>query len=66
MSYCEDYPCCGHVAGDCPSYTKSGRLKCTCGRVLPKGWRYSICRSCLRPSKHYAFDGTGQDYEAGF
>lgn len=58
---CEDYPCCGHAPGDCPEYDKNGRLKCTCGKVLPKGYRYSICRGCLDRLRR-----NEDEYEGGY
>ena len=63
MVRCEDWPCCGHAEGDCPQYTKSGRLRCTCGRPLPKNSRYSICRQCLqRLARRDSYDDpAGQD-----
>jgi len=55
---CEDYPCCGHEAGDCPRITKSGRevYRCVggCGKELPKGSRSSICAKCqTRRARHF-------------
>jgi len=47
---CEDFPCCGHEAGCCPSYDEAGRqtdMVCTCGARLPINNRYSICDTCL-------------------
>lgn len=47
MPRCEDYPCCGHEAGDCPD--SEGRMKCVeCGGKLPKNSPSSICPTCLR------------------
>lgn len=47
MARCEDYPCCGHEAGDCPD--ASGRMRCVeCGKRLPKNASSSICPKCLR------------------
>ena len=47
MARCEDYPCCGHEAGDCPD--ASGRMKCIeCGKRLSKNAHSSICTKCLR------------------
>lgn len=44
---CEDYPCCGHEAGDCPD--SSGRMKCVeCGKRLAKTATSSICPKCQR------------------
>jgi len=42
---CEDYPCCGHESGGCPS--SKGRYSCaSCGKVMPKGYGSAVCRSC--------------------
>lgn len=51
MARCEDFPCCGHEAGDCPRIDKDGRevWRCVeCGRDLPRGARSSICGPCQR------------------
>lgn len=51
MPYCEDFPCCGHEAGCCPSFDESGKqldMVCTCGARLPVDNRYSICDSCMQ------------------
>ena len=47
---CEDFPCCGHEAGCCPDYDKSGKqlnMKCVCGATVPLNSRSSLCPSCL-------------------
>jgi len=45
MPYCEDYPCCGHEAGDCPD--EKGRMKCVeCGKRLPRNASSSMCVKC--------------------
>ncbi len=47
MARCEDYPCCGHEAGDCPD--KSGRMRCCdCGKLLSKNATSSLCAKCLK------------------
>ena len=54
MARCEDYPCCGHEPGDCPTYDKDGNERWTCvfcGRRLPLKSSTSICRRCQR--RHY-------------
>ena len=60
MARCEDFPCCGHEAGCCPSYDEAGRqtdMVCTCGARLPVDNRYSICDSCLsREDESTPFD----------
>lgn len=50
MNRCEDFPCCGHESGCCPSFDESGNqlnMVCTCGAELPVNNRSSICDSCL-------------------
>jgi len=50
MSRCEDYPCCGHESGCCPSFDEDGRqtdMKCTCGASVPLDSRVSICEACI-------------------
>lgn len=62
MPRCEDYPCCGHEAGDCPSRRRDGsaQWRCVeCGRNLPRGATSSICARCLR-SAHRRFHETGE------
>lgn len=47
---CEDWPCCGHEHGFCPSFDEDGNqldMKCTCGKSLPVNSRYSICNDCM-------------------
>lgn len=47
MPRCEDFPCCGHAAGDCPD--AQGRMRCVeCGRKLRRNASSSICESCTR------------------
>jgi hypothetical protein len=51
MARCEDFPCCGHEPGCCPSFDDDGNqldMVCTCGARLPVTNRYSICDSCMR------------------
>lgn len=46
---CEDYPCCGHEAGDCPLIGEDGELhfKCVgCGKLLPASASSPICGPC--------------------
>lgn len=50
MGYCEDFPCCGHEQGCCPTYSESGEqldMVCVCGARLPATSRYSLCDGCL-------------------
>lgn len=53
---CEDFPCCGHERGCCPSYDDSGRqidMKCTCGASVNIGSRSSLCPECLHGIPEY-------------
>ena len=46
MARCEDFPCCGHAAGDCPD--EHGRFTCVgCRKRLPRNSPSSYCRRCL-------------------
>lgn len=47
---CEDFPCCGHEAGQCPTHDENGNVvyRCVCGIALPKNSYSSLCNSCLR------------------
>lgn len=50
MARCEDFPCCGHEVGCCPSFDESGNqtnMVCICGAELPIGNHSSLCQSCL-------------------
>ena len=45
MPRCEDFPCCGHEPGDCP--TADGRFRCVeCGKLLPKNATSSMHPRC--------------------
>lgn len=64
MARCEDYPCCGHTAGDpCPAVDAKGRIVavcCECGGRLPKAARSSICGRCqwrMADAVEYGYDG---------
>ena len=51
MTFCEDYPCCGHGpqgdGGACPD--EFGRFPCcVCGVMLPGLASSSICAACTR------------------
>lgn len=51
MAYCEDYPCCGHEAGGCPTLNSRGQLvyPCArCGASLPVNNPSAVCDSCQR------------------
>lgn len=59
---CEDYPCCGHELGDCPTEDSKGRKRWTCvecGKRLPPNSPSSICRVCLR--RMHRQDSTGME-----
>jgi hypothetical protein len=46
---CEDYPCCGHERGDCPTLDSEGNERWTCvvcGKRLPLNAPSSICAKC--------------------
>ena len=48
---CEDWPCCGHERGDCPTLDSKGReiWRCVgCGKPLPHKAASSICTKCHR------------------
>lgn len=64
---CEDFPCCGHEAGDCPD--SKGRMKCVeCGKRLPKNADSSICPRCLKSMARRWEDGYDYDqyHEGGY
>jgi hypothetical protein len=47
---CEDFPCCGHERGCCPSFDVNGKqldMKCTCGASVPLTSNSSMCKGCL-------------------
>jgi hypothetical protein len=51
MTYCEDFPCCGHEAGCCPDFDSSGQqlnMICVCGTRLPVNNPSSCCDHCLQ------------------
>jgi len=61
---CEDYPCCGHEAGDCPRIDSRGRerWRCVgCGKTLPLKAASSFCTSC-RKSMYQQMDRDDFDY----
>ena len=63
---CEDWPCCGHEAGDCPSRDpKTGAEVWSCAGCrgkLPKNSRSSLCPRCIkRLHRSMDQDPTGQD-----
>lgn len=59
---CEDYPCCGHSAGDCPD--SQGRFKCTeCGKTLKKNASSSICPRCMKRMLNREYRGYDSDFD---
>ena len=64
---CEDFPCCGHESGCCPSFDEDGRqldMKCTCGASVPLDSRNSICDNCLDLSDESENDFDGfEDFD---
>lgn len=62
MPQCEDFPCCGHDAGDCPRIDASGRehYRCVeCGDELSDNATSSICPDCMRAARR-RFAETGE------
>lgn len=60
MARCEDYPCCGHEAGDCPTTDSKGRARWTCvecGKRLSVKATSSICGACQRKASRRAARG---------
>lgn len=53
MARCEDYPCCNHERGCCPTFVNGVQtdMVCTCGKRLPINNRSSICDSCLNADR---------------
>ena len=65
MPRCEDYPCCGHEAGDCPD--SKGRMKCVdCGKRLSKAATSSICSSCLKRMNRRGQSDLDHDYSMNY
>ena len=67
MPRCEDFPCCGHEPGDCPSRRRDGSEVWTCvecGKKLPRKATSSICAKCQRRrARAYDYgDGLDHDY----
>ena len=67
---CEDWPCCGHPAGDCPTRDKKGRERWTCvqcGKLLPLNAPSSICNRCtVRLHRHWADGGIDHDHSMDY
>ena len=56
---CEDYPCCGHEQGDCPTLDAQGRERWNCvecGKRLSLKALSSICSPCQRRMNRRRFD----------
>lgn len=54
MARCEDWPCCGHEAGSCPSAYRNGREVqfCECGHPVCRKSN-SLCIECYEDSIDY-------------
>lgn len=66
---CEDFPCCGHQAGDCPRIDSKGRerWRCVeCGKELPLKARSSICLKCQKRLERRWAEGGDFDYEMNY
>ena len=63
---CEDYPCCGHEAGGCPSIDAQGRQRfncATCGTLMSHNARSAVCNSChTRRNRYINEDPTWADH----
>jgi len=70
MSRCEDYPCCGHEAGDCPETDSQGRQRwrCVdCGKLLPLKASSSLCTTCYRRMESRIRNGRDDfDYDMNY
>jgi hypothetical protein len=65
---CEDFPCCGHERGDCPTTDSKGRARWTCvecGKRLPLNAASSICGRCQRGTRRRLHDDDGLDHDYG-
>ena len=63
---CEDFPCCGHQAGDCPTLDSKGRERWTCvgcGKRLPLHAPSSICGKCQRSLTQRGYEGSYGDFD---
>lgn len=61
---CEDFPCCGHEAGGCPSFDESGKqldMKCVCGASVPLASHSSLCRTCLNSDEDFPIGSRDDD-----
>ena len=69
MARCEDFPCCGHEAGDCPTRDSKGRERWTCvecGKRLPLKATSSICARCTRRLERRGWDDLDHDYSMNY
>lgn len=65
MARCEDFPCCGHEAGDCPTVDSKGRQRfgCVeCSKTLSLRAASSICPKCQRRRARSYDDYGDHDY----
>ena len=66
MARCEDYPCCGHESGDCPTVDAKGNERWTCvecGKRLPLKAPSSICSGCQRRMKRQRWADPYGDFD---
>jgi Zn-finger protein len=66
---CEDFPCCGHEAGDCPTRDREGREVWTCvecRKPLRRGATSSICARCRKRLERRWADGGDFDYSMNY
>ena len=69
MSYCLDWPCCGHEPGCCPDFDADGNqlnMKCICGATVPITSRYSLCSTCLTTPEPSDYPDDGAPFSDGF
>ena len=65
MARCEDFPCCGHEVGDCPTVDRHGNNRWTCvecGKRLSLKATSSICSKCQRRMTSRMYDYGDHDY----
>ena len=65
---CEDFPCCGHESGCCPSFDpdtgEQTDMRCTCGASVPITSEYSICAGCFADENRFGgYFGTSESYD---
>lgn len=52
---CEDFPCCGHEPGGCPTYNENGEefFPCACcGSIMPPRATSAVCAPCHKRMRH--------------